>query len=289
MGRKTAALLVILLLWAVLMSGCGQKKTAPEGEGSPQAADPVGPSAGEVSTVELKNINGMYVGRAEGSFIEIKADGLFAETAKGAALLVPESLIEVLGELKKDDRVEFDCFKNKDQQWEITRLKKAAPAAGQDPVRKIDEADFAVRINGGTIKLGAWDKDMDLVKLLGGPQTEKIEKLGLGNDTFTGCYIKRQVYNGLELGFMSPRDNGKTFLMDRIVITGSQYETARGIKVGDGYDRMLRAYPYAPHENTAVYDKKNHTFSFTGDSTMYINFEVKNGSVKSIALFVEHP
>lgn len=288
MVRKIAALLVILLLWTVLLAGCGQKKAAPEGEASP---DPAGSGTEEVSTVEFKNINGVYVGRADGNFIEIKADagGLFAEAGKGVALLVPESLKETLGQLKKDDRVEFDCFKNKDQQWEITRLKKTAPAAGQVPVRKIEESDFAVRINGGTIKLGAWDKDMDLVKLLGGPQTEKIEKLGPGADTFTGSYIKRQIYNGLELGFMSPRDNGKTFFMDRIVITGSRYQTARGVKVGDGYDRILQAYVYAPPENTAVYDKKNHTYSFTDGSTQLINFEVKNGSIKSIALFIEHP
>lgn len=288
MGRKIAALLVILLLWAVLLAGCGQKKAVPAGEAPP---DPAGSGAEEVSTVEFKNINGAYVGRTDGNFIEIKADagGLFAESGKGSALLVPESLKEALGQLKKDDRVEFDCFKNKDQQWEITRLKKTVPTAGQHPDRKIEEADFAVRINGGAIKLGAWDKDMDLVKLLGGPQTEKIEKLGPGADTFTGSYTKRQIYNGLELGFMSPRDNGKTFFMDRIVITKSLYQTARGIKVGDGYDRILQAYFYTPPESTVAYDKKNHTYSFTDGSTKRINFEVKNGSIGSIALFIEHP
>jgi hypothetical protein len=158
--------------------------------------------------------------------------------------------------------------------------KRQAPA--------ISEADFAVSVNGGTIKLGTWDKDMNLVKMLGGPRTEKTEKLGQVADTFTGSYIKRQFYDGLELGFMSPRDNGKTYLLDRILISGGQYQTARGIKVGDGYERMLQTYVYAPPDNT-VYDQKNHTYSFKDSSTKLINFEVKNGLVKSIALFIEHP
>ena len=287
MCRKIAALLVILLLWAVLLAGCGQKKAVPEGEAPP---DPVGSGAEEVSTVEFKNINGAYVGRTDGNFIEIKADAGSAFPGGGQSItfLVPDGLKGELAQFKKDDPVEFDCFKNKQQQWEINRLRKEGRVIGQDR-GEIEDADFAVKVSGGTIKLGVWDKDMDLVKLLGGPQTEKIEKLGPGADTFTGSYIKRQFYDGLELGFMSPRDNGKTFLMDRIVITKSQYQTARGIKVGDGYDRVLQAYFYTPPESTVAYDKKNHNYSFTDGSTKLINIEVKNGSVKSIAIFIEHP
>lgn len=288
MGRRIILLLGVFLLAAALIAGCGQKKVTPEGDAPPQTVNPgVGEGAG--STVEFKNISGVYVGQADGNFIEIK--GNFGSDFPGAGqsitFLVPDGLKGELAQFKKDDPVEFDCFKNKQQQWEISRLRKEGRVIGQDR-GEIEEADFAVKVSGGAIKLGTWDKDMDLVKMLGGPLTEKIEKLGPGADIFTGSYIKRQFYDGLELGFMSPKDNGKTFFIDRIVITKSLYQTARGIKVGDGYERVLQAYVYAPPDN-AVYDKKNSTYSFRDGSTKLINFEVKSGSVKSIALFIEHP
>ncbi|HBV97204.1 MAG: hypothetical protein JL50_09030 [Peptococcaceae bacterium BICA1-7] len=289
MGKKIAALLVALLLWAVLIAGCGQENSAPQGETLPHQAGPGGEVGGEVSAVEFNNIFGTYVGQADGNFIEIRADGgsFFPGAGQSMTFLVPDGLKGELAHFKKDDPVNFDCFKNKQQQWEINRLEKEGRVIGQDR-GEIEKGDFTVKVSGGAIELGVWDKDMDLVKMLGGPLTERIEKLGPGADTFTGSYIKRQYYDGLELGFMSPADNGKTFLMDRIVISGGQYQTARGIKVGDGYERVLQTYVYAPPDN-AVYDQKNHTYSFKDSSTKLINFEVKNGLVKSIALFIEHP
>lgn len=149
----------------------------------------------------------------------------------------------------------------------------------------LDSYDFAAKYNGGEIKLGDWDDKVDLKAIMGEPVSQEVKQLGDGADTFTGSYVKEMVYDGIKLGLMSPKDNGKTFFVDRIEITLGDYETSRGIKIGDGYDKILDSYVYSG----AGYDAQNHTYTFTDGSISYLSFDVQRGVVKSITLYAEHP
>lgn len=291
MYRKMFLLLGLILMLVLPELGCGQKKDVPVTDSSPQGAISGSTEIKGGSRESLQNVFGMYVGSIDGNFIEISParGSAFPEAGQNLTLLVPDSQKGLLGQLKKGDRVEFSCFKNSRQQWELTGLKAAVQEVNEGKPRKIEESDFALNINGGTISLGAWDRDLDLPGLMGGPFSEKTEKLGAGADTFKGSYKKSQFYNDLELGMMSPRDNGKAFFIDRIVITGSRYVTARGIKAGDGYQRILEEYDYVPRDWETAYDRQNHDYTLSDGSTKFITYEVKNGIIKSITLFIEHP
>ncbi|MFZ5985673.1 MAG: stalk domain-containing protein [Bacillota bacterium] len=151
----------------------------------------------------------------------------------------------------------------------------------------LDTADFTVKYNEKEIKLGDWDDKVDIKAIFGEPLSENVKQLGQGADTFAGSYVKEIVYDGLTIGLMSPKQNGKTFFIDRIEITKGGYETSRGIKVGDGYSKILESYVYNPQE--IDFDAQNHTYTFSDGSVSYIKFDVQREVIKSITLYIEHP
>ncbi len=86
---------------------------------SPQApAQTVKPAEG----VELKTWAGVYTGRIDNNFIEIKVGD------EARTFLAPVELIG--GTLNKDDPVIFDFYKNDSGQLVLVSFKKMAPAAG---------------------------------------------------------------------------------------------------------------------------------------------------------------
>jgi hypothetical protein len=112
-------------------SGAGQSRTAPENQAdaenqtgaqvpaaaqtgiSPQApAQTVKPAEG----VELKTWTGIYTGRLDNNFIEIKVGD------EARTFLAPAELIG--GTLKKDDPVIFDFYKNDSGQLVLVSFKK---------------------------------------------------------------------------------------------------------------------------------------------------------------------
>ncbi len=152
----------------------------------------------------------------------------------------------------------------------------------------IDSTDFTVKYKNGSIKLGDWDNKINIEEIFGEPLSEKIEQIGPGADTFTGSYEKEVKYDGLVLGLMSPKDNGKTFFVRTIDITKDAFVTARGVSVGDSYRRILEKYMYAPLWETN-YDPKNHEYLLKDEGYYYIKFEVREGVVKSISIYWELP
>lgn len=118
-------------------SGAAQSRTAPENQAdvenqtaaqvpaaaqtgtSPQVpAQTVKPAEG----VELKTWTGIYTGRIDNNFIEIKVGD------EARTFLAPVELIG--GALNKDDPVIFDFYKNNSGQLVLVNFKKMAPAAG---------------------------------------------------------------------------------------------------------------------------------------------------------------
>ncbi|OPZ73373.1 MAG: hypothetical protein BWY80_00952 [Firmicutes bacterium ADurb.Bin456] len=72
--------------------------------------------------VELKTWTGVYTGRIDNNFIEIKVGD------EPRTFLAPVELIG--GTLNKDDPVIFDFYKNNSGQLVLVSFKKMAPAAG---------------------------------------------------------------------------------------------------------------------------------------------------------------
>ncbi len=152
------------------------------------------------------------------------------------------------------------------------------------------EQDFKVSCLKDTFSLGDWDDKINLQAILGELLSEEIGQLDAGADTLTGLYIKTQKYFGIELELMSPEDNGETFFIDRILITGKDYTTARGIKVGDSCNKIVENYNYEVQDHLNGYDERNHIYDIRDKSGVYsIAFEVEYGTVKSISLQMIHP
>lgn len=291
MGKKLLFIFLGALLLIGLLSGCAKKDG-----GSSEVTSPL---AGQVTRPEsYQNIYGVYTGQIDNNFIEIRVDQgqSFPGGDEAAAFLLPGDKGKDVANLKTNDRVKFSCFKNSADQWEITLIGKenagSGLSSGSPGGGALKDEDFAVEYNQQSIKLGDWDKDVDIPGIFGRLLLEKVEQLGAGADTFAGSYVKRMVYDGLELGLMSPRDNGKTFFIDTIHITGSQYATARGVMVGDSYTEVLKAYPDRSGEQPAKEDPRNRVYCYFSDnagSMHCLGFEVRDGSVKSITLQIEHP
>lgn len=152
----------------------------------------------------------------------------------------------------------------------------------------IDDTDFSVKYNDGSIKLGDWDDKINIKEIFGEPLSEKTEQLGPNADTFNGSYAKEMKFDGLVLRLDSPKDNGKTFFVTMINITKDDFVTSRGIKVGDSYRKILEKYMYTPLWETN-YDPKNHDYLMKNEGYYYIKYEVKDGVVKSISIYWELP
>ena len=152
----------------------------------------------------------------------------------------------------------------------------------------IDDTDFSVKYNDGSIKLGDWDDKINIKEIFGEPLSEKTEQLGPNADTFNGSYAKEMKFDGLVLRLDSPKDNGKTFFVTMINITKDDFVTSRGIKVGDSYRKILEEYMYTPLWETN-YDPKNHDYLMKNEGYYYIKYEVKDGVVKSISIYWELP
>lgn len=103
-------------------SGADQDRTAPAnqavaGNQTSTQVQAVKPAEG----VELKTWTGIYVGRIDNNFIEIKVGD------EPRTFLAPVELIG--GALNKDDPVIFDFYKNNSGQLVLVSFKKMVPAA----------------------------------------------------------------------------------------------------------------------------------------------------------------
>ncbi|PKK97741.1 MAG: hypothetical protein CVV57_10745, partial [Tenericutes bacterium HGW-Tenericutes-2] len=123
---------------------------------------------------------------------------------------------------------------------ESDKLNETSITTINDPL----ENEFRLITNKKTsLGLMSWDDQIHLPDILGDHQTEIIETIGQGGDTFEGSKLKTTEYDGLTVTLLSPRDNGKAYYVLSMDMTNNLYETYRGIKVGDSLQRLENTYP----------------------------------------------
>ncbi|MDF1618612.1 hypothetical protein [Petrocella sp. FN5] len=131
----------------------------------------------------------------------------------------------------------------------------------------------------------SWDDQISIPDILGDHQTEIVETIGQGGDTFEGSKLKTIEYEGLTVILLSPKDNGKTYYVMRMDITNNLYETYRGIKVGDSFQRLENTYPEIEQVETG--DTLQDTYRFTDHSYRYIEFIIVDDLVAFIEIGME--
>jgi len=167
-------------------------------------------------------------------------------------------------------------------QPEPSELNDSSISTINDPL----ENEFRLITNMKTsLGLMNWDDQISLPDILGNHKTEIIETIGQGGDTFEGSKIKTKEYEGLTVTLLSPRDNGKSYYVLRIDITNNLYETYRGIKVGDSFQRLENTYPEIVQVETG--DTAFDTYRYTDQSYRYIEFIIVDGVVTFIEIGME--
>ncbi len=135
-----------------------------------------------------------------------------------------------------------------------------------------------------------WDYKIHLYEILGTPISEEIIELGPGSDTFTGCFVKTMKYEGLEIELFSPLDNGVTFWILSIKVTGDLYPTSRGIRVGDSLETLKNAYPSLTKVPDGRTDDNNRAYGIADmSSCLFMQFEIKDGIIQYISIYYTIP
>jgi len=136
-----------------------------------------------------------------------------------------------------------------------------------------------------SLGLMSWDDQIHLPDILGDHQTEIVETIGQGGDTFEGSKLKTTEYEGLTVTLLSPKDNGKSYYVLKMELTNNLYETYRGVKVGDSFQRLENTYPEIEQVETG--DTAYDTYRYTDHSYRYIEFIIANDVVTFIKIGME--
>ena len=102
---------------------------------------------------------------------------------------------------------------------------------------------YGIAVNDNIIYLQQWDSTINLATVLGTPLKKKTRELDLNSDTFAGSFIKDLEFPGLKLKLFSPKQNGKTFWIQEIILTDGRYKTINGIGIGDSLGKVKQIYP----------------------------------------------
>lgn len=148
-------------------------------------------------------------------------------------------------------------------------------------LEEINEKDFSI-IKGEAMSLHNWKREIDLGKTLGEPIAKEVRRLE--GDGFTGTFIKVHTYDGIKITLFSP--NGDFFWIKEMNIDSEQFQTFRGISIGDSVETLKTTYPNITLaqdgksvENNGVYQ----IFSFEKS----LNFKVEDGQITSMYLYYE--
>lgn len=150
--------------------------------------------------------------------------------------------------------------------------------------------EYSVIVGDGFIALRDWDNAIDITGLLGEPLSEEVIVLDQDSDTFSGSYLKTIRYDGLEIKLFSPKDNGNSFWIMEITISGGEYTTFQGIKIGDPLESLKDKYPSISNVEDGRTDDNNRAYEISDiENYNYLRFEVGNGLVSQIRLFHMSP
>jgi hypothetical protein len=179
------------------------------------------------------------------------------------------------------------CTTDKSSTPSPADVPEVSPTPGiAEEVESISE--FSVVTATENISLQDWDNEVD-IGFLGTPDSEEVRVLDQTSDTFSGSHVKKLKYDGLELELFSPKDNGKSFWVKEILITGSEFSSPRGINISAGLEELTKKYPEIKQVPDGRTDLENSAYIYTDDGFSNMLFEVKDGKVDTIRIYQELP
>jgi hypothetical protein len=177
----------------------------------------------------------------------------------------------------------YSCNNNSINKQEVSTDKKDTSVNHPDTSPNQQDTTYTIRLNDTVnLYLQQWDSTIDLHRYLGKPIKQRIRKLDQNSDTFAGSYIKDVEYDGLKLQLFSPPQNGKTFWVQEIIFTNNKYKTAKGITIGDEWQKVKDAYPTLqkfPGENENMYYVSDAGYEKS------IEMEFENSKLKKLRMY----
>jgi hypothetical protein len=158
-------------------------------------------------------------------------------------------------------------------------------AVGAGPETNPDSSifnEFAAKKAGTELRLRDWKRTLNL-DALGTPRDTSRRILGAGADTHMGSIIEDYTYSGIKLEFFGPPQGQDVWLLS-MDLSGNDWETTRGVRIGDTEAILKEKYPEATNE-------------FSGDKNIYrysaseseIEFNLRNGKIQLIRIYYMIP
>lgn len=180
-----------------------------------------------------------------------------------------------------------ELSQDEDQAYEVTTPDDDNKEENELPdVSETEYNDFSIRVGNKSLALMDWDNEVNLEELFGVPIEESEYQLGPESDTFSGSYLKEISYEGLELKLFSPKDNGQNFYIFSMSTTNRNYQTMRGIRIGDTLENLTQKYS----EIKPVLDGKQDgvkRYVMEEGNYNYLVFEVENNVIINIRIYHE--
>jgi hypothetical protein len=154
------------------------------------------------------------------------------------------------------------------------------------PIAKDGDSIFSISSPNGNIALQQWDSSFNMEKEFGKPVRQSTIQLDEHSDTHAGSFVKKISYDGLKFQLFSPKQNGKHFWVQEIILNSPKYATSKGVKVGDSLSKVKQAYPdlqLFPGNTTDMF------YINPGGNEKSIEFEIPKGKVKQIRLYYMIP
>lgn len=159
----------------------------------------------------------------------------------------------------------------------------------EDNLSKVDEGElscFSVGIDGNYVSIGDRQVDLELESLFGALDSQEVEEVGPGGDTFAGSYKKKLKFTGVELTFFAPEDDEEKYWLINIIVLDSKYQTPRGISIEDTLEELKEAYPEAVRHKDGRTDDRNFAYQIVDETSYdYLRFEIRDGYIERISLF----
>lgn len=179
----------------------------------------------------------------------------------------------------------YACNNDNKRMAEVSDSSPRAATTDDRPAANDDElpADiYGIRVNNTNLFLQQWDSTYTLEKDLGKPLINRTKQLDLNSDTYAGSFIRDLEYPGLKLKLFSPKQNGKTFWIQEIILTDKRYQTVNGVRIGDDLEKVKQAYPSIkkfPGVNENMYYVANAGYEKS------IEMEFENNKLKKLRLY----
>jgi beta-lactamase regulating signal transducer with metallopeptidase domain len=214
-----------------------------------------------------------------------ESDKFYFGWAHATDLQVPyekNELLEKFRELESD----FDSVIESFMVYDV-KVESDEKEEGNSQIDK-SALEYSLVFDNKVITLGSWDTNIE--DIFGKPQWQNTEILGPESDTFAGSHRKVMKYDNIEITLFSPRDNGKSFWIMEMDVKDTSVKTWSGISLGSSLQDLKSAYSDLKIFPDGRTDINNCGYILDKvDRYKLMKFEVKDGKVEAISLYIEIP